>query len=109
MDQFGTSPANPQSLLNLLSGGQTPMHSGVLNFGSNGPGSVTQQPLSNYQNLFGSVGPGSTINVGAQSMHSVGGPGFFKFFLSLPISKKIGSVYKVSLLENGFYFWGPDC
>lgn len=78
MDQFGTSPANPQSLLNLLSGGQTPIHSGALNYNSNGPGSVIQQPLSNYQSLFGgSTGPGSTINVGAQSMHSVGGPGFF--------------------------------
>nr|CAD2183330.1 unnamed protein product [Meloidogyne enterolobii] len=102
MDQFGTSPANPQSLLNLLSGGQTPMHSGVLNFGSNGPGSVSQQPLSNYQNLFGSAGPGSTINIGAQSMHSVGGPA------SVFNSQGPGSVLNPFSSSGGNEYKGPS-
>ena len=74
MDPFGASPANPQSITNMLGGGQTPMQNSVLAFGAN-PGSVNQ-PLSNYQNnLFGSAGPSSTVNIGAQSVHSVGGPG----------------------------------
>jgi len=80
MDQFGASPANPQSIMNIL-GGQTPMHGGgsVLSFGGAGPDSaINHQPHSNFHpNLFGSAGPSSTINAGAQSIHSLGGPGLF--------------------------------
>ena len=80
MDQFGASPANPQSIMNIL-GGQTPMHGGgsVLSFGGAGPDSaINHQPHSNFHpNLFGSAGPSSTINAGAQSIHSLGGPGLY--------------------------------
>jgi hypothetical protein len=71
MDPFGSSPANPHSVMNLFSG-QTPNHPGgsILGFGGS-----ANQPMSNYQNLFGSVGPSSALNAGAQSIHSMGGPG----------------------------------
>ncbi|KAL3090189.1 hypothetical protein niasHS_006641 [Heterodera schachtii] len=73
MDHFG-SPANPQSVVSSLLGGQTPMH-GVSGIGpSGGPVSVNPSSIqANYQSMF-SIGPSSLNVAGAQSIHSTNGP-----------------------------------
>lgn len=77
MDPFSASPANPQSLMNPLMGGQTPIN-GTLGIGTatGGVGSVNPSSIQTgvFQSAFSSAGP-SSINIGLHSIHSANEPG----------------------------------